>query len=134
MDIVSKAQRSKNMSAIKCKNTKPELLVRKFLYRNGLRYRINYKITGKPDIVFIKNKIAIFIHGCFWHLHNCKYSNFPKSNSEFWRNKLIENKKRDSQVERTLENQGWKVYIIWECNLKEKKDITLNKLLGFINA
>lgn len=134
MDIVSKAQRSKNMSAIKCKNTKPELLVRKFLYRNGLRYRINYKITGKPDIVFIKNKIAIFIHGCFWHLHNCKYSNFPKSNSEFWRNKLIENKKRDSQVERTLENQGWKVYIIWECNLKEKKDVTLNKLLGFINA
>lgn len=134
MDIVSKAQRSKNMSAIKCKNTKPELLVRKFLYRNGLRYRINCKITGKPDIVFIKNKIAIFIHGCFWHLHNCKYSNFPKSNSEFWRNKLIENKKRDSQVERTLENQGWKVYIIWECNLKEKKDITLNKLLGFINA
>lgn len=134
MDIVSKAQRSKNMSAIKCKNTKPELLVRKFLYRNGLRYRINYKITGKPDIVFIKNKIAIFIHGCFWHLHNCKYSNFPKSNSEFWRSKLIENKKRDSQVERTLENQGWKVYIIWECNLKEKKDITLNKLLGFINA
>lgn len=134
MDIVSKAQRSKNMSAIKCKNTKPELLVRKFLYRNGLRYRIDYKITGKPDIVFIKNKIAIFIHGCFWHLHNCKYSNFPKSNSEFWRNKLIENKKRDSQVERTLENQGWKVYIIWECNLKEKKDITLNKLLGFINA
>jgi DNA mismatch endonuclease (patch repair protein) len=132
MDVMSKEQRSRNMSLIKSKNTKPEVIVRKYLFGKGLRYRINYSIPGTPDIVFQGRKIAIFIHGCFWHLHGCKYSTIPKTNTAFWKNKLLKNRKRDRLIKDKLTADGWNVYIIWECELKDDRENCLNKLLAYI--
>lgn len=121
MDIKSKEERSANMSRIKSKNTKPEIYIRSILYKKGMRYRVNYKhIGGKPDLFFIKDKTAIFIHGCYWHQHpGCKYAYKPKSNVEFWEKKLEGNKKRDEQVSSELLLQGIKVLILWECTIKK---------------
>lgn len=119
-DTKSQWERSRNMAAIKGKNTKPEMTVRKFLFSKGLRYRIHGKnLPGKPDIVLKKYKTVIFINGCFWHGHeNCRYSHLPKSNVEYWTNKISNNKKRDSSIENLLQSQGWKVLRVWECQLK----------------
>jgi len=122
------------MSLIKSKNTKPELIVRKYLFGRGMRYRINYNIPGTPDIVFPNKKIAIFVHGCFWHLHGCKYSTIPKTNTAFWKNKLSNNRKRDRLIEDKLTADGWNVYIIWECELKEDRENGLKKLLEYIKS
>jgi len=120
------------MSRIKAKDTKPEMLVRKFLFSHGFRYRIhvNYLI-GKPDIVLAKYKAVIFIHGCFWHAHEgCKYYVVPKSNTEFWINKLRNNTQRDAENFSKLAASGWKIITIFECELKaEKLKQTLNNLL-----
>ncbi|MCK9268580.1 MAG: very short patch repair endonuclease [Alkaliphilus sp.] len=132
MDVMSREQRSRNMSRIRSKNTRPEIDVRKYLFSRGYRYRVNYNITGKPDIVFPKKKIAIFIHGCFWHLHGCKYSTMPKTNKQFWENKLNRNKIRDKIVESRLDDEGWKIYTVWECELKEEREICLKKLENYI--
>jgi len=132
MDKISRAKRSWNMSRIKSSNTKPEIFVRKYLYGKGLRYRINYKITGKPDIAFPKYKSAIFIHGCFWHKHNCKYSVMPKSNRSFWRNKLNDNAKRDLRNLNTLRAYGWKVLTLWECVIKNKPASAYKRIDRFI--
>lgn len=138
VDVHSKEIRSFNMSCIRCAETKPEITVRKFLYSKGFRYRKNVKnLPGKPDIVLPKYKTVIFVHGCFWHGHTakrCKLSNIPKSNTEFWKNKIQENIIRDKKSSETLKAQEWKVIIIWECNLKikrkEKELLTVaNKLL-----
>lgn len=134
MDVMSKKQRSRNMSLIKSKNTRPELIVRKYLFGKGLRYRINYNIHGTPDIVFPGKKIAIFVHGCFWHLHGCKYSTIPKTNTAFWENKLSKNKKRDKGTKDKLIAEGWDVYIVWECELKEDRENCLNRLLEYIKS
>lgn len=133
-DIKSKSSRSKNMSAIKSKNTKPELLVRKFLFSNGFRYRINVsKLAGKPDIVLKKYNTVIFINGCFWHYHKgCKYFVWPKQNSDFWRNKILKNEERDKRNYDTLIKDGWKVIIVWECDLKNNREETLNTLIHSI--
>jgi len=128
---MTKEQRSRNMSLIRSKNTKPELIVRKYLFGKGLRYRINYNILGTPDIVFPGKKIAIFIHGCFWHLHGCKYSTIPKTNTDFWKNKLTKNKIRDKLIKDKLTADGWNVYIIWECELKNDRENCLNRLLEY---
>lgn len=119
IDKLSKEKRSWNMSRIKGKDTKPELQVRSILHRMGLRFRINRKdLPGRPDLVMPKYKTAIFVHGCFWHRHKgCKYSYMPKSNSEFWEQKFKENILRDKIKEKSLRNLGWKVLIIWECQL-----------------
>ncbi|WP_430616651.1 DNA mismatch endonuclease, patch repair protein [Enterococcus sp. DIV0176] len=129
-DKISKEARSKNMSQIKSKNTKPELLVRKFLFSKGLRYRVNDKrYLGKPDMVFPKYQTIIFVNGCFWHHHGCKNSTIPKTNTEFWVNKINGNVLRDKKIYKELMELGWKVIIVWECELvKSKRDITLNKL------
>lgn len=129
-DKISKEARSKNMSQIKSKNTKPELLVRKFLFSQGLRYRVNDKrYPGKPDLVFQKYQTIIFVNGCFWHHHGCKNSTIPKTNTEFWVNKINGNILRDKKVYKELMELGWKVIIVWECELvKSKRDITLNEL------
>lgn len=114
-------QRSRCMAAIKGKNTKPEILVRKFLFAKGLRFRINTKLPGKPDIVLPKYKTVIFIDGCFWHGHEgCKYFRLPSTNVDFWRNKIETNVSRDKKVTATLEGEGWRVIRIWECQLKTK--------------
>ena len=135
-DIKSKEERSKNMSAIRNKNTKPELLVRKYLFSQGFRYRINVgKLAGKPDIVLAKYKTVIFINGCFWHLHTgCKYFKFPQQNANFWRAKLNSNVERDKRNYNILIAEGWKVIIIWECQLKQKREETLKELVKEIQG
>ena len=131
-DVHSKKTRSYNMSKVKGKNTKPELLVRKFLFSNGYRYRINRKdLPGSPDIVLPKYKLVIFVNGCFWHGHKgCKYSTLPKTRTEWWLQKIKATQKRDQLAGIKLNVLGWKVITIWECELKAKVvDDTLNNLL-----
>lgn len=134
-DVHSKEVRSYNMSKVKSKDTKPELLVRKFLFANGLRYRLyDKKLPGKPDIVLSKYKTVIFVHGCFWHGHeNCKYAVIPETRTEFWTAKIEGNKQRDKRNIEQLKNKGWNVLIVYGCELKkEKQDLTLNKILSNI--
>lgn len=121
MDRISKSQRSRNMSAIKSKNTKPEIYFRKKLFKQGYRYRINVKkLTGKPDLYLKKYNTVIFIHGCFWHQHeNCKVAHTPKSNTEFWTKKFERNIQRDKNVKQELLSQNFKVLTIWECTIKK---------------
>src|SRR5215204_5328197 len=120
-DIHDKKTRSYNMSQIKGKNTQPEMLVRKFLHVNGFRYRLHVKnLPGKPDIVLSKYKTIIFVHGCFWHQHpGCKRSTIPKSNQEYWTPKLRRNVERDLKHKIDLEQLGWNVFVIWECQTKQ---------------
>lgn len=123
MDVHTKEVRSYNMSKIKYKNTKPEEVVRKYLFSQGFRYRKNDKrLPGSPDIVLPKYKTVIFVNGCFWHKHEeCKYFVWPKSNTEFWRNKIEINAIRDEKKKSELEKSGWKVITVWECELKKDK-------------
>lgn len=135
VDKVSKETRSYNMSQIKGKDTKPEIIVRRYLFSKGLRYRKNDKrYPGSPDIVLPKYNTIVFVHGCFWHLHNgCKYAKIPKSNVDFWKNKLYGNKERDKRNQNILEEMGWNVITVWECQLKkDRQEQTLKKLLAQI--
>ncbi|MCY1720698.1 DNA mismatch endonuclease Vsr [Prolixibacteraceae bacterium Z1-6] len=135
-DVHNKTTRSYNMSRIKGKNTKPEILVRKFLFAHGFRYRLNVKtLPGKPDIVLPKYKTVLFVNGCFWHGHKgCKYFVVPKTRTEWWLNKIKETQKRDREKEIELNVLGWKVITIWECELKPKsKEATLKKLVQQIS-
>lgn len=124
MDTVSKEQRSKNMAAIKGKNTKPEVAVRKFLHSLGYRYRLHKKdLPGRPDLYLKKYNTVIFIHGCFWHQHSkCKYATVPKSNREFWVNKLKKNVERDIKNRKKLKDQGYNVIVLWECGVFNKSN------------
>ncbi|MBX2950629.1 MAG: DNA mismatch endonuclease Vsr [Crocinitomicaceae bacterium] len=131
-DVHSKEVRSYNMSRVKNKDTKPELLVRKFLFTNGLRYRLHdKKLPGKPDIVLPKFKTVVFIHGCFWHGHEkCKYAALPQTRIEFWGDKIERNKQRDAQNLLLIKDKGWNVLTIFECDLKkEKQQTTLSTIL-----
>jgi len=131
-DVHTKEIRSYNMSMIKGKNTKPEMLVRKFLFANGYRYKLHDKsLPGKPDIVLPKYKTVIFVHGCYWHGHNnCKYFVVPKTRTEWWLNKINGNIANDEKAAKALKKEGWKIITIWECNLKSPKVAkTLNALL-----
>lgn len=123
MDVHSKEIRSYNMSRIKSSNTKPEEIVRKYLFSKGFRYRKNDKrLPGTPDIVLPKYKTVIFVNGCFWHGHEgCRFFVVPKTNTEFWVNKIEANKQRDSRKTNDLQSLGWKVIVVWECQLKSKK-------------
>ena len=126
MDTVTKAQRSKNMSHIKNKNTALEIAVRKRLFADGFRYRINYsKLPGHPDIVLPKYHTVIFINGCFWHRHNCKRATTPKTNTDYWTQKFERNVQNDEKNYRLLSNLGWHVIVVWECEIKAD----LNKLI-----
>lgn len=121
VDVHSPDQRSFNMSRIKGKNTKPEMIVRQWLWQNGYRYRLHRKdLPGKPDIVFSGRKKVIFINGCFWHKHNCKYFKWPKSNTKFWRQKIEANVRRDVDNYISLNTTGWNYMVVWECEIKEK--------------
>jgi DNA mismatch endonuclease (patch repair protein) len=125
------------MQQIKAKNTKPEMLVRKFLHAGGFRYSLhNKKLPGKPDIVLLKYKTVIFIHGCFWHGHkNCRYFVVPKTRTRWWLNKINRNKANDEKAVKALKKEGWKVITVWECGLKAVKTVTtlLNLLLKIKN-
>jgi DNA mismatch endonuclease, patch repair protein len=129
MDTVDKKTRSKIMAAVGQKNTKPEMALRKVLHAIGFRYVINDKrLPGSPDLVFPKYHAAIFVHGCFWHRHGCKYSTLPKTKKEFWEEKFEANKKRDRRKISDLRKLGWKVKIVWECQVKGKSDHVLKKV------
>lgn len=118
MDTVSTAQRSYNMSRIRGKDTTPEILVRRYLFSQGMRYRKNDKrLPGHPDLVFPKYKTVVLINGCFWHGHDCGKFRLPKTNVEFWKNKIEVNKKRDQRTIAQLESEGWRVIVIWECSI-----------------
>ena len=137
MDVHDQKTRSYNMSRVKGKDTKPEEIVRKYLFSQGFRYRKNDKrLPGKPDIVLPKYKTVIFVNGCFWHKHEgCKYFVWPKSNSEFWKEKIESNIVRDKKQYEELKNAGWHVIIVWECELKKKQRMdTLERLVTEIQT
>lgn len=126
MDNVSSKQRSKNMAAVKNKNTTPEIHVRKILHSMGFRFRLHRRdLPGCPDIVLPKHRLCIFVHGCFWHQHpNCKRATFPETRKEFWAEKFEKNKLRDEIAVRELRRLGWQTIIIWECETKNKELLT----------
>lgn len=134
-DTLSKLRRSEVMSSIKSINTKPEIIVRKFLFQSGLRYRLHDKnLPARPDIKLTKYKCLVFVNGCFWHGHkNCRIYVMPKTNKKFWGGKIQANIIRDRKKINKLRRLGWKVLVVWECDLKPKKrEKTLNKLLAKI--
>lgn len=121
MDIHSPEKRSFNMSRIRGKNTRPEMTIRQWLWKNGYRYRLHRKdLAGKPDIVLPRYKAVILVHGCFWHRHGCKATTTPASRTEFWLTKFQENVNRDKRNIQDLVNKGWRVMVIWECTLRGK--------------
>lgn len=131
VDKFSKETRSYVMSQVKGKDTKPEILVRKYLFSKGLRFRKNDKrYPGTPDIVLPKYRTVVFVNGCFWHFHEgCKYASIPKSNVDFWEKKLFRNRERDKHNQKELESMGWTVITVWECKLKKDKlEQTLEEL------
>ena len=136
MDSLTPQQRHANMAAIHGKNTKPEVVVRKWLWGHGYRYRLNHpRLPGKPDIVMRKYRTCIFVNGCFWHGHEgCRYYTIPKTNTEFWVNKVKRNKERDLKVQHELATMGWHSITIWECELKPKvRERTLESLAYTLN-
>jgi DNA mismatch endonuclease (patch repair protein) len=129
VDIVSPEVRSRMMSGIKGKNTMPEIVVRKATHRMGLRFRIHCKdLPGKPDLVFPKHKTVVFVHGCFWHRHDCRLAAVPKTRPEFWAAKFKANIERDLRNRHHLESLGWRVIEIWECETRDAQTL-LAKLL-----
>lgn len=129
-DNHTKEQRSYNMSRIRSNDTKPEEYVRRALFAKGFRYRKNDKrLPGKPDIVLPKYKTVIFVNGCFWHMHDCPSFVWPKSRPDYWKPKLLRNSERDQQHYSELEAMGWKVLVVWECQLRKPQfDSTMNQL------
>ena len=132
-DVHDRQTRSRNMAAIRNSNTKPELRVRKELHRRGMRYSLkNRALPGKPDVVLSKYRVAVFVHGCFWHMHDCNYFKLPKTNTEFWKNKISVNVQRDAEVIRQITDIGYRVLIIWECSFKGKNKERLDSLFESI--
>ncbi|WP_153111197.1 very short patch repair endonuclease [Propionivibrio limicola] len=121
VDVVDEETRSRMMAGIRGKDTKPELLVRRYLHGRGLRFRLHVaNLPGKPDMVFPKYRTVVFVHGCFWHRHrDCKYATTPATRSDFWANKFRENLNRDQYQFNALRELGWKVLVVWECELRE---------------
>lgn len=135
MDIWSKEKRSQVMSKIRSKNTKPEIMLRKALFAEGYRFRIHYnKLPGKPDIVFPKYKLAIFVHGCFLHYHEtCPEGRIPSTNSKFWKEKLSKNIDRDKKHNASIQSSGWTVVTIWECELNKSISDVIEYLKPFLS-
>lgn len=122
MDVVDRVTRSRMMSGIRGKDTKPERFVRSALHRAGLRFRLHAKLPGKPDLVLPRYHTAVFVHGCFWHRHaGCRYATTPASNAAFWLEKFAANKQRDAVVKRRLRQLGWQVRVVWSCQLNQRK-------------
>jgi len=132
MDVVDRATRSRMMSGIRGKNTKPERAVRSFLHRSGLRFRLHAGLPGKPDVVLPKYHAAVFVHGCFWHQHaGCRYATTPASNVAFWQTKFSATKQRDAVVKRQLRRLGWQVHVVWSCQVNQRK---MDALIARIRA
>ncbi|MCF6211595.1 MAG: very short patch repair endonuclease [Gammaproteobacteria bacterium] len=133
-DTLSTEQRSLCMARVKSKDTVPELLIRKSLFARGFRYKLHDKfLPGKPDIVFPKYRAVIFVHGCFWHKHNCSAFSWPVTRKEFWKTKINSNSERDKQHLTELNAAGWHVLIVWECALKGKRRLDLEKVTNSIS-
>ena len=133
MDRISKERRSWNMSRIRSKDTKPEKMLRSRLHMQGYRFRLHHKdLPGKPDIVFPKYKIVVFVHGCFWHGHNCSFAHTSKSNKVFWQNKIQINKKRDKKRVRQIKNIGWNSVTVWECQVHKGLDKVISKVKNYL--
>jgi DNA mismatch endonuclease (patch repair protein) len=121
LDSLTPQRRSANMAAVRGKNTRPELVVRRLLFGLGYRYRLYAAdLPGRPDIVFRKRRCVIFVNGCFWHGHNCPRASAPSSNVEFWRNKIDGNRERDQRVRKKLRRAGWRVLTVWQCETKDQ--------------
>ena len=136
MDILTTIQRHKAMTSNRSKNTKPEILVRKYLWKHGFRYRLNNpRLPGHPDIVLRKYRTCVFVNGCFWHGHDgCKYFHYPKSNVYYWTKKINRNRERDKEEQKKLAKMGWHCITVWECELKPKvREQTLESLAFTIN-
>ena len=137
VDTLTKSQRSHRMSRIRGRDTKPEMVVRRMAHALGYRFRLHRRdLPGRPDLVFPRLKAVIFVHGCFWHRHpdpKCRLARMPKSKISFWRNKLEGNRQRDLRKQQELANQGWRVLILWECELKDKVAIA-HKLRLFLSG
>lgn len=132
--IVSPEKRSRMMEGIRGKNTKPELLIRKVLHARGFRYRLHgRKLRGKPDMSFPKYSAIIFVHGCFWHRHDCRLFKWPESNQTFWRDKITANATRDKKHYQDLTDCGWRILTVWECALKGKKNQEIRKVINSIS-
>ena len=129
-DVVDPATRSRMMSGIRGKNTKPELLIRKALHARGFRYRLHCDLPGKPDICLPKHRAVIFVHGCFWHGHGCHLFKWPKTRPEFWREKIVRNTEVDRAAESRLSDDGWRVAVIWECALKGRERLPLEDVIS----
>lgn len=135
MDVVDSATRSRMMSGIRSKDTKPEMTVRRFLHAKGFRYRLHVRdLPGSPDLVLPKYRVAILVHGCFWHRHHgCRFATTPASNAERWRLKFQTNIDRDIQKLASLQTAGWRVIVVWECELKRDPVTRLEQLAVEIN-
>lgn len=133
-DVFTPEERSRVMRAVKGKNTKPELIVRRLTHALGYRYRLHRKdLPGSPDLVFVSRKKVIFVHGCFWHGHDCKRgSRQPKTNAGYWRDKIARNVARDASNQQALDAQGWQALVLWECDLKDREALAerLRDFLG----
>lgn len=129
-DVVDPATRSRMMSGIRGTNTKPELTIRRALHRQGLRYRLHAKdVPGKPDLVFRAWRAAVFINGCFWHGHDCRFFRMPQTRPEFWQSKITSNRKRDAVVSAALADAGWRQLTIWECAIRGRDAKTVEKVV-----
>ncbi|PWB88481.1 very short patch repair endonuclease [Methylosinus sporium] len=134
MDRISPEARSANMKAVRRKDTAPELFVRRMLHAAGYRYRLHRKeLPGCPDIVFVSKKRAIFVHGCFWHGHDCRAGRPPQSRQEYWLPKIARNRERDVAAVNSLISSGWKIHVVWECELADGTDV-MNRLKQFIDS
>ena len=132
-DWLTPAQRRRVMQAIKSKDTKPEMTVRRLVHRMGYRYRLHKKgLPGSPDLVFGGRRKIIFVHGCFWHAHSCKYGRPPKSRQDYWLPKLKRNKERDAENRAALRELGWRVMTIWECEIKDTAAL-MNRITTFLD-
>lgn len=128
-DVVDPATRSRMMSGIRGKNTKPELLIRKALHARGFRYRLHCDLPGKPDICLPKHRAVIFVHGCFWHGHGCHLFKWPSTRPEFWKAKIERNVEIDAVVMAKLSAEGWRIGVVWECALKGRERIDLSEVV-----
>ena len=134
-DVVDRQTRSRMMSGIRGKDTKPEITVRKGLHARGFRYRLHDKtVAGKPDLILPRYRAAIYVHGCFWHQHGCHLFKMPSTRREFWMEKLAANRKRDAKVRTALLNSGWRILTIWECALKGRTRLEFSDVIDVASA
>lgn len=135
-DVHDKATRSRNMAAVRSRNTRPELLVRKGLHERGLRFRLHCAaLPGKPDLVFPSRRAVLFVHGCFWHAHEgCRYFRLPQTDPDRWKNKLFGNRERDARTVEALREKGWHPLTVWECELRGDPEKRLDDLAAAIRS